>query len=90
MSTPYARLLADVARVVEQARRGAARSVNVIMTTTYWLVGQRIVEQEQRGALRASYGERPFRRRRLRNHTIGRSIATARGSRCRGLTTPAC
>ena len=53
----YDGLLADVVRVIEDARRAAARSVNAVMTATYWLVGQRIVEQEQRGALRAGYGE---------------------------------
>src|SRR5436190_17551362 len=58
----YAGLLADVARVVEQARRAAARSMNAVMTTTYWLVGQRIVEQEQRGSLRAGYGEQRLQR----------------------------
>jgi hypothetical protein len=31
--------------------------VNAVMTATYWLVGRRIVEQEQRGSPRAGYGE---------------------------------
>ena len=30
------------AGVIEQARRTAARSVNAVMTATYWLVGRRI------------------------------------------------
>ena len=58
----YEVLLADVARVVEAARRAAARSVNAVMTTTYWLVGRRIIEQEQRGAPRAGYGEQLIKR----------------------------
>ncbi len=58
----YDVLLADVARVVEEARRTAARSVNAVMTATYWLVGRRIVEQEQRGLPRAGYGERLLKR----------------------------
>jgi predicted nuclease of restriction endonuclease-like (RecB) superfamily len=53
----YEDLLADVARVIEEARRAAACSVNAIMTATYWLVGRRIVEQEQGGRARADYGE---------------------------------
>src|ERR1700733_7486984 len=53
----YHRLLADVSRLLEQARRGASRAVNAVMTATYWEVGRRIVEQEQRGSARASYGE---------------------------------
>ena len=50
-------MLADVVRLVDAARRGAARSVNAIMTATYWAIGRRIVEQEQHGAVRAGYGE---------------------------------
>ncbi len=53
----YDGLLADVVRVIEDARRTAARSVNTVMTTTYWLVGRRVVEQEQHGETRAGYGE---------------------------------
>lgn len=53
----YAELLADVARVIGEARRAAARSVNAVMTATYWLVGRRIVDQEQGGQTRAGYGE---------------------------------
>jgi hypothetical protein len=33
----YDDLLADVAGVIEDARRAAARSVNTVTTTTYWL-----------------------------------------------------
>ncbi len=58
----YDALLTDVARVVEDARRAAARSVNAIMTATYWLVGRRVVEQEQQGAARAGYGEQLVKR----------------------------
>ncbi len=58
----YDGLLVDIARVIEDARHLAARSVNAVMTTTYWLVGQRIVEQEQRGAPRAGYGETLLKR----------------------------
>ncbi|WP_394835832.1 PDDEXK nuclease domain-containing protein [Pendulispora rubella] len=53
----YDVLLADVARVIEDARRAAARSVNAVMTATYWLVGRRVVEHEQGGRARADYGE---------------------------------
>ena len=53
----YDVLLSDVVRVIEEARRAAARSVNAVMTATYWLVGRRIVEEEQAGRARAAYGE---------------------------------
>ncbi|HUH02039.1 MAG TPA: DUF1016 N-terminal domain-containing protein [Kofleriaceae bacterium] len=53
----YEDLFANVAQVIEEARRAAALSVNVVMTATYWLVGRRIVEQEQGGKAKAGYGE---------------------------------
>ena len=53
----YSAVLADVTDLLESARRAAARSVNSVMTATYWQVGRRIVEEEQRGHSRADYGE---------------------------------
>ena len=47
---PYRELLSGVVRLIEQARLAAIRSVNVVLTSTYWLVGQRIVEHEQSGS----------------------------------------
>ena len=46
-------------RCVDHTRgwRAAARAVNTAMTRTYWLVGQHIVDHEQRGSARANYGE---------------------------------
>jgi hypothetical protein len=44
--SPYRELLSGVVRLIEQARLSAVRSVNVVLTSTYWLVGQRIVEHE--------------------------------------------
>lgn len=49
-------LVASVIALIEAARAAAARSVNTVMTTTYWRVGQAIVEREQGGARRAEYG----------------------------------
>ncbi len=56
--TGLPRLRADILRLVEQSRNDAARSVNAVMTATYWLIGQRIVAFEQGGKARASYGDR--------------------------------
>jgi len=53
----YATLLLDVSQLLERARQSAGRAVNAVMTATYWQIGRRIVEQEQRGSNRASYGE---------------------------------
>jgi predicted nuclease of restriction endonuclease-like (RecB) superfamily len=53
----YDGLLQGVVHLLEEARRGAARSVNAILTATYWEIGRRIVEHEQQGKRRAVYGE---------------------------------
>lgn len=57
----YDVVLADVVRVIEEARRAAARSVNAVMAATYWLVGRRVVEQEQGGQARAGTGRSCWR-----------------------------
>lgn len=52
----YDRLLADISGLLEQARRTATRSINAVLTSTYWQIGRRIVEHEQGGKRRAEYG----------------------------------
>ncbi|VXB37161.1 conserved hypothetical protein [Burkholderia sp. 8Y] len=53
----YGATLGDVLALVEQGRQAAARSINALMTATYWRIGHRIVEFEQGGAGRAAYGQ---------------------------------
>jgi predicted nuclease of restriction endonuclease-like (RecB) superfamily len=53
----YPEFISQLVGLLEQARRNSARSVNAIMTATYWEIGRRIVEQEQRGQKRAQYGK---------------------------------
>lgn len=53
----YGSLVSDISVLLEQARRTAVRSVNRILTATYWEIGRRIVEFEQGGKERADYGE---------------------------------
>ncbi|MFH1037157.1 MAG: DUF1016 N-terminal domain-containing protein [PVC group bacterium] len=57
LDEPYDSVLGEIANVIEAARRSAARSINCIMTATYWLIGRRIVEFEQKGQVRAESGE---------------------------------
>lgn len=61
-SDPYRGLVGGITALFEQARRTTARTVNAIMTATYWEVGRRIVEYEQYGKTRAEYGERLLER----------------------------
>ena len=53
----YPSLVTGIGTLLEQSRRAVARSVNCLMTATYWEVGRRIVEFEQGGHGRAEYGE---------------------------------
>ena len=50
-------LVADIKQIIEQARKEAYASINTLMVQSNWLVGRRIVEEEQGGASRAEYGK---------------------------------
>jgi predicted nuclease of restriction endonuclease-like (RecB) superfamily len=54
---PYRGLVGGITDLLDAARRRSARTVNAIMTATYWEIGRRIVEYEQHGKARAEYGE---------------------------------
>jgi hypothetical protein len=56
-STDYKGIHGDIVAILESSRRAAARSVNALMTATYWEVGRRVVEFEQGGENRAAYGQ---------------------------------
>lgn len=53
----YSSLISDLASLIEQGRKAAVRYVNTALVVTYWLIGRRIVEFEQKGKERADYGE---------------------------------
>ena len=50
-------LIADIKRIIEQARGEVYTSINTVMIKSHWLIGRRIVEEEQGGAIRAEYGK---------------------------------
>ena len=56
----YSALVKDLNGLLESARRAAARTVNAVMTATYWEIGRRIVEFEQGGEKQAEYGAEPL------------------------------
>ncbi len=58
----YQALLRSVSDLLRDGRRSAAKSVNAVLTTTYWLVGRRLVEFEQGGKERAAYGSELLKR----------------------------
>lgn len=58
----YTGIHGDIVALLEGARHAAARSVNSVMTASYWEVGRRIVEFEQGGQDRAVYGHALLKR----------------------------
>jgi NADH/NAD ratio-sensing transcriptional regulator Rex len=52
----YAKLIGSLTKLLEEARRVSARSINAVMTATYWEIGRRIVEFGQKGKKCADYG----------------------------------
>ena len=50
-------IIADIKQIIEQAKMQAYSSINTLMIQSNWLVGRRIVEEEQGGAARAEYGK---------------------------------
>ncbi|WP_428983576.1 DUF1016 N-terminal domain-containing protein [Paraburkholderia phymatum] len=58
----YGTFHGDIVALLDAARRAAARSVDALMTGTYWESGRRIVEFDQGGAGRAGYGQALLKR----------------------------
>lgn len=54
----YDEVLGGIVGLAEAARRESARSVNAVMTATYWGVGRQIIEGEQSGERRAGMAKR--------------------------------
>ena len=50
-------LYTTVKEILANARKRAYSAVNFAMVESYWLIGQQIVEHEQRGEARADYGK---------------------------------
>ena len=48
----------SIYELIQQGQRGLKRNVNTTMTVTYFEIGRRIIEKEQKGEKRAQYGKR--------------------------------
>ena len=51
-------LVQDVRAIIEEARRTVCTGINTVMIDHNWRIGRRIVEEEQKGEMRAEYGKR--------------------------------
>ncbi len=58
----YDNVLTEISELLDLARRTTSQTINTILTATYWEVGRRIVEFEQRGQGRAAYGDKLWKR----------------------------
>ena len=58
----YQQIHDGIIHLVDSARTETVRSVNALMTATYWEIGRRIVEFEQGGEARAAYGAQLIKR----------------------------
>jgi len=57
MKSAATTLVEDVKKIIHQAKQQAYTAVNSAMVQAYWLIGRRIVIDEQGGQERAEYGK---------------------------------
>ena len=50
-------LVSEIRQIIHQSRESAARSINHALALMYWHIGRVIVEYEQQGQDRATYGK---------------------------------
>lgn len=55
-------VILDVKAIISQARKLTVQTVNSAMVVAYWLIGKRIVEEQQQGKDTAKYGEQVLKK----------------------------
>jgi len=72
----YNQVLDDIRAIIQEGHGRALAAINKEMVQTYWRIGQRIVQEEQRGSGRAAYGEQLLiRLGRVLEQEFGRGFA---------------
>jgi hypothetical protein len=85
LKNEYDSVRSGIVDLLKAARSASARSVNALMTATYWEIGRCIVESEMRGDRRAEYGEQLIERLALDlTKQFGRGFGSASLWRMRG------
>ena len=59
---PYDSLVKTIAETYSRGRVNSFKAVNSVLVTTYWRIGQHIVEFEQGGNTKAVYGDKLLER----------------------------
>ena len=76
--------IADIRHILQEAKSHAYKVTNSVMIQAYWLIGLRIVEQEQQGKKRAGYGERLIEKlSKALNSEFGGGMSEAHLRNCR-------
>lgn len=74
----------DVKYILNQARKQSYKTVNSVMVQSYWLIGYRIIEQEQKGEKRAAYGKQIIENlSKELNNELGSGMSVAHLWNCR-------
>ena len=74
----------EIRRIVDSARSRAYAAVNSAMVEAYWLIGKRIVEREQQGENRATYGQnliKELSKRLVQEYGAGFSVVNLKNMR---------
>lgn len=58
LTPDYNLLIDEIGKLLAKARKKVFRTINTVLLRTYWEIGKRIVEFEQKGGIRAEYGSR--------------------------------
>ena len=58
----YSNICNGIVELLNASRQAAAWHVNALMTASYWEIGRRIIQAEQKGKRRAGYGEQLIER----------------------------
>ena len=56
LSQEYNQLVNSIGQLLEDSRKQVAKTINTVLVKTYWEIGKRIVEYEQKGGEKAEYG----------------------------------
>ncbi len=76
--TPSDHFFAEIREILTTARGQVARAVNSAMVEIYWQIGQRIVEEKQERAVKASYRKRLFEELSAKlSHEFGKGFSVA-------------
>lgn len=57
-SIKFEKLVTNIEKIVSKAKESVSYSINHTITETYWMIGKYIVETEQDGKIRATYGSK--------------------------------